>query len=235
MHTQRTILLLVAAGAAAVVGAVVTACLAFGAVAGLGISAATAVVIGAVYVFAVRPWHLRWGATTDEVRAALPGDELLPGARSTTRAIAIAAPPEDVWPWLVQLGYGRAGWYSYDWIDNDGIPSVDRIVHELQELKVGDRIEMMPGSGFVVRYIADGRAILGESDDGSTTWCLYLARSFEGSRLLSRFRARWKVTPASAIWIALAEPGGFVMERKMLIGLKKRAERAHEGPSTLVP
>jgi hypothetical protein len=66
------------------------------------------------------------GATDQEVRRAMPGDQLIPDAASTTRAITITAPPEQVWPWLVQLGYGRAGWYSYDWIDNDGHPSADR-------------------------------------------------------------------------------------------------------------
>ena len=72
----------------------------------------------AAYGVAVRPWHLRWGATEDEVRRPLPGDALVTTPLvAATRAITIAAPPEEVWPWLVQQGYGRAGWYSY-WVDN---------------------------------------------------------------------------------------------------------------------
>jgi hypothetical protein len=92
-----------------------------------------------VYRLWVQPWQHRWGATDEEVGAAMPGDDLIPDAASTTRAISIAAPPEQVWPWLAQLGFGRAGWYSYDWIDNDGQPSADRIIPELQQLQVGVR------------------------------------------------------------------------------------------------
>jgi hypothetical protein len=73
------------------------------------------------YVLVVGPWERRWGATEEEVRRAMPGDALLrENAPSTTRAVAIDAPPEVVFPWLLQIGYGRGGWYSYDWIDNDG-------------------------------------------------------------------------------------------------------------------
>ena len=103
-----------------------------------------------VYRFAIRPWHLRWGATDEESARAMPGDELLPDARPATRAITVAAPPEAIWPWLVQLGYGRAGWYSYDWIDNDFKRSADRILPEHQHLDVGDEILMMPTMGFEV-------------------------------------------------------------------------------------
>jgi hypothetical protein len=77
----------------------------------------------------------------------MPGDDLIADAASSTRAITIAAPPQQVWPWLVQLGYGRAGWYSYDWIDNDGQPSAGHIIPELQQLQVGDQILMAPGHG----------------------------------------------------------------------------------------
>jgi hypothetical protein len=87
-----------------------------------------------VYRVLVQPWQHRWGATDEGVCRAMPGDGLVPDATSTTRAITIAAPPEQVWPWLVQLGYGRAGWYSYDWIDNDNRPSADRILPDHGQL-----------------------------------------------------------------------------------------------------
>ena len=97
----------------------------------------------------MRPWYSRWGATNEEVRRSLPGDEFVPRPRAqSTWAVSVKAPAEGVWPWLVQMGYGRAGWYSYDWIDNDGKPSLDQIDATLQDLKVGDRIDMLPGFRF---------------------------------------------------------------------------------------
>ena len=94
----------------------------------------------------VRPWALRWGATTEEAARPLPGDELVTKADYiATRAITIEAPPRDVWPWLVQIGSGRAGWYTYDRIDNAGVPSATEIIPELQRLAVGDLIPMVAG------------------------------------------------------------------------------------------
>jgi len=79
----------------------------------------------------VRPWSRRWGATDDEVRRAMPGDGVVLNAGYVaTRAVTIKAPPEQVWPWLVQIGSGRAGWYSYDRVDNAGRPSARRILAE---------------------------------------------------------------------------------------------------------
>ena len=90
-----------------------------------------------------RHWHLRWGATDAEVVSAMPGDEIVPDASFiATRAITIAAPPEQVWPWIVQIGTGRAGFYSYDLFDNAARPSADRILPEFQEIQVGDWVPM---------------------------------------------------------------------------------------------
>src|SRR5512135_2927391 len=76
-----------------------------------------------------RRWHLRWGATDEEVRGPMPGDEIVPRAPfNATRAITIAAPPDSVWPWIVQLGYRRAGWYTYDLLDNAGYESADQVL-----------------------------------------------------------------------------------------------------------
>ena len=91
----------------------------------------------------LRPWHRHWGATPDEVGSAMPGDDLLLHAHfEATRAISIAAPPDHVWPWIVQIGFRRAGFYSYDLLDNLGHPSADRIVPEFQETAIGDRVAM---------------------------------------------------------------------------------------------
>lgn len=86
-----------------------------------------------VYVGLVRPRLFRWGATNEEAERVLPGDDEVPGAQiHGTRAITIDAPPEQVWPWLAQIGYRRAGWYAFDFADNDSIPSATRIIPELQ-------------------------------------------------------------------------------------------------------
>lgn len=101
----------------------------------------------AVPLFATAPllrhWHRRWGATDAEVAAAMPGDDLVPGCQyRCTRAITIDAPPTAVWPWLVQLGFGKAGFYSNDLLDNVAHPSADRILDEHQDPQVGDWVPM---------------------------------------------------------------------------------------------
>jgi hypothetical protein len=187
-----------------------------------GLVLVTAVV--ALYVGVVGPWQRRWGARPEELRRTMPGDDLLRrDAPSTTRAITIDAPPDDVFPWLLQIGYGRGGWYSYDWIDNDGRPSVERLDPALQRLAVGDRIAMVPGMGPTVRWIDPGHAIVSGGDADS--WCLTVEPDRGGSRLISRWRQDWPKTPATAVWLALSDPGAFVMEQKMLRTIKRLAER----------
>ncbi|HYU56614.1 MAG TPA: hypothetical protein VEO00_01020 [Actinomycetota bacterium] len=165
-----------------------------------------------------------------EVARELPGDGLLPKARVTTRAITIRARPEHVWPWIVQLGYGRAGWYSHDWIDNDGRPSADRIVPEAQQLEVGDRILLAPDMGPPVLEIVPNRFLLAGDRYGGT-FCFALFPHDEGTRMLSRTRTHWKPSLATLFWIAVVDPGAFVMERRMLLGLKARAERRPAAPA----
>jgi len=105
-----------------------------------------------------------WGIDPDEAQQKLPGDELVSEAEAVdTRGIDIAAPPADVWPWLVQMGYGRAGWYSYDELDMDR-PSADRIVPELQKLEVGDLLPTHPGGGFEVRIVEPKKALVVYAD-----------------------------------------------------------------------
>jgi hypothetical protein len=100
-----------------------------------------------------RPWQHRWRATDEEIARTMPGDAIIAGAASTTRVITIRADPEQIWPWIVQIGFGRAGWYSYDGIDNDSHPSADEILLEHQHLEVGDQVLMVPGMGPRVRAI----------------------------------------------------------------------------------
>src|SRR5918995_188981 len=122
MRTRLTIMAIVLAAAAGAIGVVVLQVILLGwlelAIGALGIMT----VLG-VYRRWIQPWQHRWGATDEEVHRAMPGDDLIPDAAATTRAISIAAPAEDVWPWLVQLGYGRGGWYSYDWTTTTASPA----------------------------------------------------------------------------------------------------------------
>jgi len=102
-------------------------------------------------------------ASDDERRRRLPGDELVPHPRWTiTHAIMVKAPPEAVWPWVIQMGSGRAGWYAYDHIDNGGVPSARRIVPELQHVAVGDVMPTLPGAkdAFIVSEVIPERALV---------------------------------------------------------------------------
>jgi hypothetical protein len=104
---------------------------------GIGLSLLGGIAFGLFLRF-YRPWHSRWGATGDEVMLQMPGDELIEKPTfNVTRAITIHAQPEEVWPWIVQIGYCRAGFYSYDLLDNLGKPSADRIIPELQNIEIG--------------------------------------------------------------------------------------------------
>jgi hypothetical protein len=196
---------------------------------GIAVGLGIAVAVVALYVAFVGPWQRRWGTTDEEVRRPMPGDSLLrPGAPSTTRAITINASPRDVFPWLLQIGYGRGGWYSYDWIDNDGKRSVYRIDPALQSLAVGDRIHMLPGFGPVVREIETDHHILSGGDADS--WCLLVEPTPEGrSRLVSRWRQDWPKSFSTFVWTLLSDPGAFVMERRMLRTIRRLAEEQRVG------
>ena len=91
----------------------------------------------------LRPWHRRWGSTDKEVNAEMPGDNLVAGCQYVvTRAISVNASPSDVWPWLLQIGFGKAGYYSNDLLDNFGHPSAEQIIPEFQNLQIGDWVPM---------------------------------------------------------------------------------------------
>jgi hypothetical protein len=228
MRSRMTIMAIVAGAAILSVGILVVLMIVLGPWLGLAAGVGIAGAVLVIYRLVVQPWQHRWGATDEEVRRAMAGDEIIPRAKSTTRAITIEAAPELVWPWLVQIGYGRAGWYSYDWIDNDGRPSADRIVPEFQDVRVGDEILMIPGQGPRVRALRPNRWIL-SGDQETGTWCLAVYPTPEGNtRLVSRWRQDWPITLATAFWILISDPGAFIMERKMLKGIKQRAERFAE-------
>jgi len=142
----------------------------------IGALAATAAA-GAAYAFAVRPWWRSWGVDPAEADIALAGDDLVADANVVeTRGIEIGAPPDAVWPWLVQMGYNRAGWYSYDVIDMKGA-SVDRIVPELQQLAVGDLVPNSPDTAFVVRAVEPGSSLVLYADEATVQEQVEAARA----------------------------------------------------------
>jgi hypothetical protein len=207
-----------------------------------------AVIAGAVfYVAKIRPWARFWGATEDELRRPLPDETIVANPRyQSRRAITINAPADEVWAWLVQLGQGRGGFYSYDWLENLfglNIHSVDEIRPDLQELSEGDFIAAEPKhvAGWTVTSYDRPKTLLltvsareDASEDGVESpfsnlpglWTFLIDPIDETScRLVADFRADLGsgVMPA-VLTHALLEPAHFVMERGMLIGIKQRAE-----------
>jgi hypothetical protein len=179
-----------------------------------------------------RQWCLSWGATDQEVARTLPGDDLLAGPDIvSTRAVWIDAPAGDIWPWLVQMGPGRAGAYTYDRIENLfglGMHSADRIPPQFQDLKVGDAQRLgKRGPVLRVSVLEPGRHLVLRSDDGNWIWAFSLAPEGTGTRLISRNRIAVPGAPRAvrALNTYLMEPGSLVMERKMLLGIRQRAER----------
>ena len=191
-------------------------------------------VLGVIYVVAVRPWQLHRGATLEEVARPLPGDDRVPDPKfEYTQAITIEAPPEEVWPWLVQIGYHRAGWYSHDWIHrllgvagsvDDPRRSADRIVPELQDLAVGDLIEIAPEMGFEVLELEPNRFLLTITEDGSWVWVLDPIDA-DTTRLITRMRGTWPPGLGNALLFGIPnELGSLVMQPKTLRGIQQRAE-----------
>lgn len=208
------------------------------------ILAVTFTLIVSHYVEVVRPAYLNWGATPEEQSKPLPGDEIVDRAMSqATRAITIAVPPDQVWPWIAQLGQDRGGFYSFDVLENlvgCEMPTVDVLRSDRQSWKLGDKLWMYPsdkagGAGFAtLRAFEPGRVLgfgtrmvgssLAEPENGSWTYVLEPAGATH-TRLLVRGRGspRHTMLGVAFDWI-IFEPIHFAMERRMLIGLAEVAE-----------
>jgi hypothetical protein len=193
-----------------------------------------ALAVGAGVAAYPRLWRrqcLTWGATPGEVSRHMPGDDLLPRPDMlATRGITIEAPPGAIWPWLVQMGSGRAGAYTYDWIENLlglDMHNADQILPQFQDLKAGDVLPAgSTGPRLRVEILEPGRALVLRSEDGNWVWAFCLYPYDDVTRLVSRNRiATPGASPfARAFNLLVMEPGSLVMERKMLLGIKERAQ-----------
>lgn len=203
---------------------------------------------GVAYYGFARPWMLSWGTKAGERRRALPGDDFVVTPRTTsTRAITIAAPVDLVWPWVAQMGQGRGGLYSYDALENffgGDVHSVDRVIAELQDVSVGDTIRLAREGyplnlafAFKVAFVHPPKVLVlhspGTRDEcfaaglPFTTWAFIAERVDDRTtRLISRWRTDFKPSLKGFFWWQLGPMDlvEFVMERKMLKGIRKRAE-----------
>ena len=185
------------------------------------------VAVLALYDRTLRPAILTWGATEEEAASRLPGDELLEDADGvSTRAIEIRAPATAVWPWIAQMGPSpRGGAYTYDWIENLlglDMHSAERILPEFQHPELGETIGFGSNRMRVERVEAE-RMLAWRSQDRNWVWAFVLREQSGVTRLISRNRFRLP-TPLARLGMLPMEPGSLVMERKMLLGIKRRAE-----------
>jgi hypothetical protein len=195
---------------------------------------AVLVIIGLVmvlYLFWARPYQLGWGATDEEVQRPMPGDELnLNPTFLATRAITIDGRPEEIWPWLLQMGYGRAGFYGYDLLENIGskygIRSADRILPEFQHFTVGDDVPLSAAGGLVFYAIEPNQYLIwsGEPGWGGFTWALY-PMDENHTRLVSRARfSHSRVSASQLAFDLFTEFSDHLAVRKILQGVKNQVE-----------
>jgi hypothetical protein len=183
-------------------------------------------------VILLTPWMDRWGATDEEIGATLPGDELLAAPASfVNRAVTIHARPEQIYPWIVQLGAEKGGYYSYTWLEtyllNCPLVNADQIQAEWQGLKVGDEVKMCPGKSgpppYTVAMIKPDQAVvLGHQENNKWVdlWQFVIIPQKGGS---SRLILRTRTNAVGGFW-AIIHPGIFIMEHGMLLGIRDRAE-----------
>lgn len=201
----------------------------------------TILVITLLFVITIAlltPWMDRWGATDEEIAMTLPGDELVfEPASFVNRAITIQASPEQIYPWLVQIGAKKGGWYSYSWLEGAiqcSITNADRIHPEWQDLNVGDPVEMCPNGmppAYEVAQIHPNQAIvMGHQENGEWVdlWQFVILPQADGS---SRLILRTRTMMVGGIWTVI-HPGVFVMEYGLLHGIQTRAEAMSDTPIT---
>jgi hypothetical protein len=182
-----------------------------------------------LYLLVLRPWHLRWGATDNDLALSLPGDSLVTNPDfNATRGITINSTPEKIWKWIIQIGSRRAGWYSIDWMDNAGIKSSNELLTEFQRIEIGQFIPFTPDqkNGMWVKEFKENEYILWVDKEGRATslWYLYPVDEKQ-SRLLTRLRTKYVWKGFWIIYYLLYDFGDIVMMSKCMTGIKKRAEQ----------
>jgi hypothetical protein len=189
--------------------------------------------LAVVYWIPIRRSFRQWGVTDADRDRPLPGDCAITNPTyEAMLAVTIDAPPDDIWPWLLQMGNGRGGLYSYDWLDRLcgylDAPSADRILPQFQHLAVGDVIPIGgTAGGFPVKAITSGDSLLlgGETNPVRWIWQFILAPvSRSQTRLISRSQARGPRSIGAFLVMLAIEPAAFIMTRRMLLGIKARAE-----------
>lgn len=189
--------------------------------------------LAAAYLKVVRPRMLARGTANDEASRQLPGDDLVPEPiRQWTRAVTIEAGAEDIWPWLAQIGQEHAGFYSYEWLENVvgcDIHGMTRIVPEWQDIKIGDKVRLVPESksgqwALDVAIVEPSRAlVLKAPGDGGYSWAFVL-EPIDATTTRLLVRERYGLNPAPAAGMGLLELADFIMERKMMLTIKQLAE-----------
>jgi len=182
-----------------------------------------------IYIFIIRPWHLKWGATSKEVKLGLPGDEIVTKPDfNATRGISISASTEEIWKWIIQIGSKRAGWYSIDWMDNAGEPSSTVILPEFQKIEIGQFIPFTPDqkNGMWVKDFQQYEYILWIDKAGRATWIWYMYVNDAGeTRLITRLRTKYVWNSLWIIYYLIYDFGDIVMMKKCMKGIKLRAEK----------
>jgi len=181
------------------------------------------------YLALIRPWQLRWGATDDEVKRIMPGDDIVrEPSFNATRAVTIHASAENIYPWIVQMGVTRAGWYSYDLLDNLGRPSAENILTEHQTIQVDNVIPMSPDGkqGMRVKDFSNNKWMLWWDGKGYSSWVWDIQPEGEAdSRLVTRVRVKYRLLSLAIAFNLLVEFFDIIMMRKCMLGIKRRAEK----------
>ena len=189
-------------------------------------------VLSVLYWFPIRRWFSRWGTTDQDVTRVMPGDAVIVNpTHSATHAVTVDAPPEDIWPWLLQMGYQRGGLYSIDWLDRlFGFldrPSATHVLPEFQHLAVGDTIPLGPRERLTVVVLDPCRTLVLSYNAHGFEWVwqfgLY-AIDEKRTRLVTRGTERYKESLGAWVFMRVMEPAAFIMTRQMLLGVKQRAE-----------
>jgi len=193
------------------------------------IIAAIIIALVVLYFTVFRPWQLKWGATDEEIQRSMPEDDILKmPSFNATRAVTINAQPENIYPWIVQIGVTRAGWYSYDLLDNLARPSAERLLPEHQTIQVGDVIPMSPDGkeGLLVKDFRENEWISWWDKKGDTTWVWGIYHIGKNkTRLITRVRVKYDWFSSAILFNLLIEFFDILMMRKCMLGIKRRAER----------